>query len=543
MNNFETPFVFHLYDFITIKTEREEYVLSQQGKEISIADISIQFQVNNEHEDIYLSAQTSALEWIKIRWNKPLPKQVRILGDAWERGYGNFRWEALSGRKFMPWYFLASLKNMQWGFGVRVRPSAMCHWQADTKGISLILDVRSGGNGVLLNGRKLKAAELVWSKEEGPDSFQFAREFCKRMCSNPLLPDMPVYGSNNWYYAYGNSSEQEILHDADYLLTLTEGAQNPPYMVIDDGWQEHHKLGQYNGGPWRKGNSKFPDMKKLAEKIQQKGVHPGIWIRLLQNEDSLIKEEWRLPLNGCLDPSHPEVLEYISQDVERICQWGYDLIKHDFSTYDLFGRWGFEMNPFVTEAGWNFYDRTLTSAEIVKNLYQTIYNACKKYGVIIIGCNTIGHLGAGLMHVNRTGDDTSGLTWERTRIMGINSLAFRLPQHRTFYDIDADCVGITGNIPWKLNKQWADVLAESGTPLFLSVKPGILNEQNLSELNQIMKKASCQTCHKEPEDWQDTDCPEIWSDGNTRLEYNWYEETGLDIQSNDQKYYVQIPLS
>lgn len=543
MLDFEMPFLFYLYDFITIKTDKEKYVLPHQGKDISIADISIHFQENNGHEDIYLSAQSSALEWIKIRWNKPLPKKVRILGDAWERGYGNFCWEALSGRKFMPWYFLASLKNIQWGFGVRVRPSAMCHWQADTKGISLILDVRNGGNGVLLNGRKLKAAELVWAKEQTSDSFQFAREFCKRMCSDPLLSNTPVYGSNNWYYAYGNSSEQEILQNADYLLTLTEGSQNSPYMVIDDGWQEHHRLGQYNGGPWKKGNLKFPDMKNLAKKLLEKGVHPGIWIRLLQNEDSLIKKEWRLPLNGCLDPSHPEALKYIGQDVERICQWGYNLIKHDFSTYDLFGRWGFEMNPFVTQSGWNFYDRTLTSAEIVKNLYKTICNSCKKYGVIIIGCNTIGHLGAGLMHVNRIGDDTSGLTWERTRIMGINSLAFRLPQHRTFYDIDADCVGIAGNIPWELNKQWADVLAESGTPLFLSVKPGILNKQELYELNQIMKKASCQTYHKTPEDWQDTDCPEIWNDEKERLEYNWYEETGLDIRSNEQKYYLQIPLS
>lgn len=89
---------------------------------------------------------------------------------------------------------------------------------------------------------------------------------------------------------------------------------------------------------------------------------------------------------------------------------------------------------------------------------------------MIIGCNTIGHLGAGLMHLNRTGDDTSGRIWERTRRMGVNTLAFRLPQHNTFYHIDADCVGIFGMIPWEKNRQWADVLAKSGTPLFVSGK-------------------------------------------------------------------------
>ena len=50
------------------------------------------------------------------------------------------------------------------------------------------------------------------------------------------------------------------------------------------------------------------------------------------------------------------------------------------------------------------------------------------------------------MHLNRTGDDTSGRIWERTRRMGVNTLAFRLPQHNTFYHIDADCVGIFGMI-------------------------------------------------------------------------------------------------
>ena len=52
-------------------------------------------------------------------------------------------------------------------------------------------------------------------------------------------------------------------------------------MVIDDCWQEHHRLDEYNGGPWTKGNARFPDMKGLADKLEKKGVRPGIWVRLL----------------------------------------------------------------------------------------------------------------------------------------------------------------------------------------------------------------------------------------------------------------------
>ena len=182
------------------------------------------------------------MEWVRIRWNKPVPKQARILGDAWERGYGDLEWRGMCGSRFMPWYFLASGMRKQWGFGVKVRPSAMCYWQADPKGITLMMDVRSGGQGVLLKGRRLKAAELVCAEAEGEGSFAFARDFCRMMCSDPIFPQSPVYGSNNWYYAYGDSSEEQILEDTDYVLNLTKGAVHSPYMVIDDCWQEHHRL-------------------------------------------------------------------------------------------------------------------------------------------------------------------------------------------------------------------------------------------------------------------------------------------------------------
>ena len=86
-------------------------------------------------------------------------------------------------------------------------------------------------------------------------------------------------------------------------------------MVIDDCWQEHHRLNEYNGGPWTKGNEKFPDMKALADKLVQKGVRPGIWVRLLLNEDENIKNEWRLSHNNCIDPTNPEALNYIKEDI------------------------------------------------------------------------------------------------------------------------------------------------------------------------------------------------------------------------------------
>lgn len=536
-------------DFIELTTETKTVTAKWENDDYNLDDINVKLNQDNEHLAIFLTAQTSKVKWIKLRWNNlSWDKSVRFLGDAWERGYGDMEWKGMNPNRFMPWYFCAKSEAKSVCYGVKVRPSAMCFWQVDSLGMTLFLDVRCGGSGVNLKGRVIKLADVIACEMRDCTSFEAMQEFCGQMCEDPILPKYPVYGSNNWYYAYGKSSESEILADCDYILNLTKDIENKPYMVIDDCWQEHHRLNEYNGGPWTKGNEKFPDMKALAEKLVQKGVRPGIWVRLLLNEDENIKNEWRLSHNNCIDPTNPEALNYIKEDIKRICNWGYTLIKHDFSTFDLFGKWGFQMSPLVTDDGWHFYDDSLTSAEVVKLLYKAILDASVEASngeLLILGCNTIGHLGAGYMHINRTGDDTSGVDWERTRFMGVNTLAFRLPQHGKFYEIDADCVGIDGGISWSMNKQWADVLAQSGTPLFISVRPNILDETEKQELHEILKVASKQEHHVIPVDWEETTCPEHWQDKDHDIDckYQWFEETGLKFNPNTIRYQTFLSMT
>lgn len=536
-------------DFIELTTETKTVTAKWENDDYNLDDINVNLNQDNEHLAIFLTAQTSKVKWIKLRWNNlSWDKNVRFLGDAWERGYGDMEWKGMNPNRFMPWYFCAKSEAKSVCYGVKVRPSAMCFWQVDSLGMTLFLDVRCGGSGVNLKGRVIKLADVIACEMRDCTSFEAMQEFCGQMCEDPILPKYPVYGSNNWYYAYGKSSESEILADCDYILNLTKDIENKPYMVIDDCWQEHHRLNEYNGGPWTKGNEKFPDMKALADKLVQKGVRPGIWVRLLLNEDENIKNEWRLSHNNCIDPTNPEALNYIKEDIKRICNWGYTLIKHDFSTFDLFGKWGFQMSPLVTDDGWHFYDDSLTSAEVVKLLYKAILDASVEASngeTLILGCNTIGHLGAGYMHINRTGDDTSGVDWERTRFMGVNTLAFRLPQHGKFYEIDADCVGIDGGISWSMNKQWADVLAQSGTPLFISVRPNILDETEKQELHEILKVASKQEHHVIPVDWEETTCPERWQDKDHDIDckYQWFEETGLKFNPNTIRYQTFLSMT
>ena len=239
-------------------------------------------------------------------------------------------------------------------------------------------------------------------------------------------------------------------------------------------------------------------------------------------------------LNGTVfDPSHPAVLDYVRRCTEMVVDWGYELIKHDFSTCDIFDRWGFDTIDFLARDGWHFYDRTKTSAEITMNFYRVILQSAGK--TKILGCNCIGHLCAGLVHANRTGDDTSGVEWERTRKMGVNTLAFRLPQQGAFFGADADCVGIKGLFPWENNRQWLDLLARSASPLFVSCDPAVVTEEQKQDLtaayalwNECMDKGDAYALR--PVDWMETTTPRLyaWKDenGEHRVEYSWLEAEG-----------------
>ena len=117
-------------------------------------------------------------------------------------------------------------------------------------------------------------ASYVLEEADTPvEVFEACRAFCSEMCDDPDCRDTVIYGGNNWYYAYGKSSAREILGDSAYLAEMTEGIENRPFMVMDDGWQIDHS-DSYNGGPWRVGNADYGDMGELAAQMRAKKCAP-----------------------------------------------------------------------------------------------------------------------------------------------------------------------------------------------------------------------------------------------------------------------------
>lgn len=521
-------------DRVTAFTESGVLTLNDTNGEWRAEDVCVVTTPDAASLPVQVTAPESALCRLRLRWRVPVPQQARFLGDHWERGYGDLEWRGLVPERVMPWYFLVHDGDRTDGYGVKTGARSLCFWQTDGGGVSLWLDVRNGGRGVRLGDRILDAATIIVREgTDGESPFAAAQAFCRQMCDTPRLPPHPIYGGNNWYYAYGRSSHAEILQDSRLMASLAPDTDNRPYMVIDDGWQFSRQLsrGACGGGPWTNGNADFPDMPKLAREMVEAGVRPGLWTRPLLTTEQL-SSEWLLPSGRfghadegfLLDPTVPEVRALIAADVRRMVDWGYTLIKHDFTTYDLLGRWGFAMGAEVTDKGWGFADDSLTTAEVILALYETLRQGAGD--ALLLGCNTVGHLGAGLFELQRTGDDTSGREWERTRRMGVNTLAFRMPQHDAFFAVDADCIGLTGQVPWEMNRQWLDLLARSGTPLFVSAAPDAVGPEQQQALQAAFALAATSQPVGEPLDWLNTTCPRHWRLGGQETTYDWYDGEG-----------------
>ncbi len=480
-------------------------------------DTSLRFEQSKDELSVFLKADTDRPKFIRMHWETESADEIFVLGDTWERSYGNLEFVKLAENdRNMPWYFVATDRKESFCFGVKTQPNAFVHFRYDPAGVTAVIDCRNGGSGVHLGGRELKLCTFVCKRYPLPPMESLAA-YCRTLCDAPLLPKEKIYGGNNWYYAYGESSYADIIRDAKLQAHAAEGIENRPFMVVDDGWQLLETRGPFVP------NDKFRDMAALARDMRALGVRPGIWVRLLEDDSPQLTEEMRIDRGGkriYLDPTRKDVQDYLHAELAAIRGWGYELLKHDFSTVDLFGDYGCRLPETITNIdGWHFADKSKTNAEIVLDFYRLIHDACGD--MLLIGCNTVSHLCAGLVHIYRTGDDTSGREWARTREMGVNTLAFRLPQNNAFYVVDADCVGILDdNIPWRLNRQWMDLLAGSDTALFTSC--AVLDEAQFADVRKAYLEI--QKPHRiKPLDIYGERTPRKWTINDEIIEFDWEE--------------------
>ena len=524
-------YILQMPDAVEILSGDQYFLLQSPNQHTwTYKDVIVDLKKLNDVIAVNIQSPVIALKEVRLSWKYTITNNATILGDHWERTYGDVSWQKINPSKKLPWYCIANDGNNTTCFGVKTGCATICSWQIANDKLQLTLDTRTGGNGVQLQKRTLHAADIVTTRNEASENvFATVRRFCTQMCDSPRLTAKPVYGINDWYFAYGNNSAQLILETTSIMAALAGNSSNPPFSVIDAGWAIKSPAMADDccwGDDFAVPNSKFGDMKMLAEGIKKTGMRPGLWTRPLCARHNDKKNLLMPAIPGRDDPKTPLLDPTIAENIERIKnlwntyhQWGFEMVKHDYTSFDIFGRWGFQMDKELTTPGWQFNDNTKTNAEIVLNLYNNIREGAGN--IYLIGCNTLSHLSAGIFELNRIGDDTSGKDWDRTRKMGVNTLGFRMVQHETFYEADGDCVGLTKDVPWNKNKQWMQLLAKSSAPLFISAQPDAVGEEQKKFIKQSFNEAANQQPVGEPLDWLTNQLPSKWKLDGQVVDFDW----------------------
>jgi len=122
----------------------------------------------------------------------------------------------------------------------------------------------------------------------------------------------PPMGWNSWNFFAGKVTDQDIRNAADQLVSTGVKDAGYIYINIDDTWEaERDASGVLHT------NSKFPDMKALADYVHSKGLKLGIYSGP--------------GLKTCA--GYTASLDHEAQDAELYASWGIDYLKYDLCSF------------------------------------------------------------------------------------------------------------------------------------------------------------------------------------------------------------------
>ena len=178
-----------LPDKLTVQYDGGTFTTVDSG---SFDDVAVRAVLADDSVKVYIKADTTPLRYITLHWyfraDEKRTDGVRILGDAWERGYGDLEWRGVVHERYMPWYILVSngtdlnrdfTGRKTEGFGVKVRPNSICSWHYNSGEVTLTMDIRNGGSGVILGGRELEAGEILFRTYENCSAFDAGIPHCR----------------------------------------------------------------------------------------------------------------------------------------------------------------------------------------------------------------------------------------------------------------------------------------------------------------------------------------------------------------------------
>ena len=119
---------------------RAEPATGFDGPAFAAGDAVVQFVEAGDGLEVRLTSPTLPVSRAVLRWRTPLPEPALVLGDAWERSYGELQWRHRQPERVLPWYWLSHdpVNGASLGMGVPCET-----------GVVLFLGPRRGGHNTL----------------------------------------------------------------------------------------------------------------------------------------------------------------------------------------------------------------------------------------------------------------------------------------------------------------------------------------------------------------------------------------------------------
>jgi len=134
----------------------------------------------------------------------------------------------------------------------------------------------------------------------------------KRSVPPQLVALTPPMGWNSWNYFAGKVTDQDIRNAADEIVSSGMKDAGYIYVNIDDTWE-----GDRDADGVLHTNSKFPDMKALADYVHSKGLKLGIYSSPGPKTCAGFEAS----------------LGHEVQDAQLYASWGIDYLKYDLCSY------------------------------------------------------------------------------------------------------------------------------------------------------------------------------------------------------------------
>jgi alpha-galactosidase len=206
------------------------------------------------------------------------------------------------------------------------------------------------------------------------------------------LAATPPMGWNSWNLFAGRVNDQDVRAAADAMISSGMKDAGYIYVNIDDTWQ-----GERDAEGIMHPNSKFPDMKALADYVHSKGLKIGIYSG--PGEQTCAH--------------YPGSLGHEEQDAKTYAAWGIDYLKYDLCSF---------RKNMIEEAP----NDPAKQTQMMKDAYEKMHKALLATGRPIVysfcqyGWDAVWEWGPSLgANLWRTTGDINP-TWDRMTLIGFS---------------------------------------------------------------------------------------------------------------------------